>query len=89
MRKFSTNYKDTCKETCIAITNYIRCCCLNILRREQKMVFLNPDPNGLFSSRVPLDESAGQLKGTYPGRGSYLLNRQHQKERKVVHTLGK
>ena len=44
-----------------------------------------PDPNGPVSSRKPLDESVGQPSMLE----DYLLSRQHLKERKVVHTIGK
>ena len=43
------------EETCIAITNYIRCYCLNNLAKDGL-----PDPNGPLSLRVPSDEGVGQ-----------------------------
>ena len=46
-----------------------------------------PDPNGPLSSRVPSDESVGKPTGIRGSRSSYLLSRQHLKERKV-HKIG-
>ena len=47
-----------------------------------------PDPNGPLSSHVPLDKSVDQPRGIW-GLVEYLLSWQHQKERDVVHTIGK
>ena len=63
---------------------------------EKKAKDALPDPNGLLSSRepseVPSDESVDQPgkrydQGITEYSYSYLLSRQHLKERNVVHTI--